>query len=131
MDTLYLPEATDSYLDTALRTVLQIHAHEPRGDILTFLTGQDEIQALERLIPERSAPAVCAALPTPGFRTGLAHSGPQMLPRSGHMLGLDASALLVVPIYAALSPEQQAKVFEPTPPGKRKVRPPANSAMPI
>ena len=69
MDTLYLPAATDSYLDTALKTLLQIHAHEPRGDILTFLTGQDEIQALERLIPERSASAVfpascrCCTLP--------------------------------------------------------------------
>ena len=79
MDTLYLPEATDSYLDTALRTVLQIHAHEPRGDILTFLTGQDEIQALERLIPERCAGAVCAAaLPTPGSCTRLAHFSPQV-----------------------------------------------------
>ncbi len=29
--------------------------------------------------------------------------------------------LLVVPIYAALQPEQQANVFKPTPPGMRKV----------
>ena len=65
MDTLYLPEATDSYLDTALRTVLQIHAHEPRGDILTFLTGQDEIQALERLIPERSVLCLMLISPLP------------------------------------------------------------------
>ncbi len=33
------------------------------------------------------------------------------------------SALQVVPIYAALPPEQQARVFEPAPDGDRKVYP--------
>lgn len=32
-----------------------------------------------------------------------------------------ASALQVVPIFAALPPEQQARVFEPAPDGARKV----------
>lgn len=35
--------------------------------------------------------------------------------------------LLVVPIYAALQPEQQAKVFEATPAGMRKVVIPSHS----
>ena len=130
VDTLYLPAATDSYLDTALRTVLQIHAHEPRGDILTFLTGQDEIQALERLIPERSAAGVLCAAPTPALRCHtrlwyLMYPRQALRCRSGHIQGMDASEMLVVPIYAALSPEQQARVFEPTPAGKRKVRLPS------
>ena len=50
---MYLPEPVDSYLDAVLRTVLQIHADEPRGDILVFLTGQDEIESLQRLIADR------------------------------------------------------------------------------
>lgn len=33
------------------------------------------------------------------------------------------SALQVVPIYAALPPEQQARVFEPAPDGARKATP--------
>ena len=50
---LYLPEPVDSYLDAVLKAVLQIHAQEPAGDILAFLTGQEEIDTLQRLIPER------------------------------------------------------------------------------
>ncbi len=53
VDVMYTPEPVESYLDAALRAVLQIHVDEPEGDILTFLTGQDEIEALQRLIPER------------------------------------------------------------------------------
>ena len=50
---MYVPEPVESYLDAVLRTVLQIHADEPEGDILAFVTGQDEIESLQRLIPER------------------------------------------------------------------------------
>ena len=35
------PEA--DYMDAALITVMQIHLTEPEGDILLFLTGQEEI----------------------------------------------------------------------------------------
>ncbi len=60
VDTMYVPEPVDSYLDAVLRTVLQIHVDEPEGDILAFLTGQEEIETLQRLIPER-----CHRLPCP------------------------------------------------------------------
>lgn len=53
VDVLYLPEPVDSYLDAVLKAVLQIHAQQPTGDILAFLTGQEEIETLQRLIPER------------------------------------------------------------------------------
>lgn len=72
-----------------------MHCDEgPTGDILVFLTGQEEIEACERLIAERGA-----ALPTDPDRPGLA----------------------VLPIYAALPPEQQLRVFQPAPPNTRKV----------
>ena len=32
------------YLEAAIRTVVQIHACEPPGDILLFLTGEEEIE---------------------------------------------------------------------------------------
>ncbi|CAL5223385.1 g5893 [Coccomyxa viridis] len=91
---LYLPEPVDSYLDAVLKAVLQIHAQQPAGDILAFLTGQEEIDTLQRLIPERA----------------------------GQMSGLDGpEKLVIVPIFAALPPEQQARVFEDAPAGSRKV----------
>ena len=43
VDALYTKTPQDDYLDTALITVMQIHLSEPPGDILLFLTGQEEI----------------------------------------------------------------------------------------
>lgn len=49
----HAPESVTDYVDAALRTVFQIHYGEPMpGDILVFLTGQDEIEALQKLIEE-------------------------------------------------------------------------------
>lgn len=49
----HAPEPVADYVDAALRTVFQIHYGEPMpGDILVFLTGQDEIEALQKLIEE-------------------------------------------------------------------------------
>ncbi|OMJ29644.1 Pre-mRNA-splicing factor ATP-dependent RNA helicase-like protein cdc28 [Smittium culicis] len=84
------PEA--NYLTAAVTTVLQIHASQPKGDILVFLTGQDEIeQAMESL------KVACRAL------------------------GSKINELIVCPIYSNLPSELQAKIFDPTPDGSRKV----------
>lgn len=71
----------------------QIHQEEPPGDILVFLTGQEDIESLTRLLQERAA--------------GLPAGSPP---------------LAITPIYAALPPEQQLKAFRPAPRGARKVR---------
>jgi ATP-dependent RNA helicase DHX8/PRP22 len=86
---LYTAEPEEDYLDAALLAVLQVHAEEPPGDVLVFLTGQEEIDALARLLAERAA-----ALPA------------------------DAPPIAVAPLYAALPPEQPMAVFEPAPAGK-------------
>ncbi|KAG6556147.1 hypothetical protein Mapa_002088 [Marchantia paleacea] len=86
----YTPEA--DYLDAALITTLQVHQEELPGDILVFLTGQEEIENMERLLTERIA----------------------FLPEGSRKI-------LVAPIYAALPSEQQMRVFEPAPSGVRKV----------
>jgi hypothetical protein len=65
---------------------------ESLGDILVFLTGQEEIESMERLLRERAT----------------------HLPET-------ALKLLVVPIYAALPSEHQMRVFQPAPVGARKV----------
>ncbi|KAJ4842063.1 Pre-mRNA-splicing factor ATP-dependent RNA helicase DEAH1 [Turnera subulata] len=84
------PEA--DYLDAAIVTALQIHTKEPPGDILMFLTGQEEIETAEQILKQR----------TRGFGTKIAE-------------------LIICPIYAGLPTELQAKIFEPTPQGARKV----------
>ncbi|XVF08987.1 hypothetical protein REPUB_Repub07fG0051400 [Reevesia pubescens] len=84
------PEA--DYLDAAIVTVLQIHVTQPPGDILVFLTGQEEIETAEEILKHR----------VKGFGTKIAE-------------------LIICPIYANLPTELQAKIFEPTPEGARKV----------
>ncbi|KAF5949663.1 hypothetical protein HYC85_011656 [Camellia sinensis] len=84
------PEA--NYLDAAIVTVLQIHVTQPDGDILVFLTGQEEIETAEEMLNQRMK--------------GLASKIAQ---------------LVIFQIYGNLPTERQAKIFEPTPKGARKV----------
>jgi len=79
-------------LEAAVVTVLQIHVTQPPGDILVFLTGQEEIEASHELLQERT-----------------------------RKLGSKINELIILPIYANLPSDLQAKIFEPTPPGARKV----------
>ncbi|XP_030956935.1 pre-mRNA-splicing factor ATP-dependent RNA helicase DEAH10-like isoform X2 [Quercus lobata] len=53
VDIFYTHYAEPDYLDAALITIFQIHLEEGPGDILVFLTGQEEIESVERLIQER------------------------------------------------------------------------------
>ncbi|XP_058070322.1 pre-mRNA-splicing factor ATP-dependent RNA helicase DEAH1-like isoform X3 [Magnolia sinica] len=84
------PEA--DYLDAAIVTVLQIHVTQPPGDILVFLTGQEEIETAEEIMKHRT-----------------------------RGLGTKIAELIICPIYANLPTELQSKIFEPTPEGARKV----------
>lgn len=42
------PEA--DYIDAAVVSVLQIHCTQPLGDILVFLTGQEEIETASEML---------------------------------------------------------------------------------
>lgn len=44
VEIFYTQEPERDYLEAAIRTVVQIHACEPPGDILVFLTGEEEIE---------------------------------------------------------------------------------------
>lgn len=92
VDVYYTKAPEADYVDAACVTVLQIHASQPPGDILVFLTGQDEIEAADELLRER----------TKG-------------------LGTKLGELIIAPIYATLPADQQARIFEEIPPGARKV----------
>lgn len=121
VEVMYTAAPQDSYLDAAIAAALQVHCDEGPGDILVFLTGQDEIESCARLIAERAA-----ALPPPEAADGAAEAaaGDEGEGGEGGEDGIGASRpreLLVLPIYAALPPEQQLRVFQPAPPGTRKV----------
>jgi pre-mRNA-splicing factor ATP-dependent RNA helicase DHX16 len=92
VDIHYTPQPEANYLAAAITTVFQIHTSQGKGDILVFLTGQDEIEAAEQNITEIS-----------------------------RKLGSRVPELVICPIYANLPSELQSKIFEPTPNGARKV----------
>ncbi|XP_021805975.1 probable pre-mRNA-splicing factor ATP-dependent RNA helicase DEAH5 [Prunus avium] len=74
VEILYTKQPESDYLDASLITVLQIHLTEPEGDILLFLTGQEEIdfacqslyermKGLGKNVPELIILPVYSALP--------------------------------------------------------------------
>lgn len=92
VEVMYTKEPETDYLDAALITVMQIHLREPPGDILLFLTGQEEIDTACEILYERMK-----------------------------SLGPDVPELIILPVYSALPSEMQTRIFEPAPPGSRKV----------
>jgi ATP-dependent RNA helicase DHX8/PRP22 len=92
VEVLYTKEPESDYLDAALITVMQIHLSEPPGDILLFLTGQEEIDTACEILYERMK-----------------------------ALGPQVPDLVILPVYSALPSEMQSRIFEPAPPGSRKV----------
>lgn len=51
--TIHLPSPTQDWVESALKLIFQIHYKEPLpGDILVFLTGQDTIEGLEKLVKD-------------------------------------------------------------------------------
>ncbi|KAF5352904.1 hypothetical protein D9758_007882 [Tetrapyrgos nigripes] len=92
VDIHYTPQPEANYLHAAITTVFQIHTTQPKGDILVFLTGQEEIEACHESLQE-----------------------------TARTLGNKIAELVICPIYANLPSEMQAKIFEPTPEGARKV----------
>uniref|UniRef100_A0A182ITB2 RNA helicase n=1 Tax=Anopheles atroparvus TaxID=41427 RepID=A0A182ITB2_ANOAO len=80
------------YIEACLKTVVEIHQSRPSGDILVFLTGQEEIDATVN-----------------------------KMRRLAKSFSLDLPKLSVYPMYAALPQNQQLDVFNPAPSNVRKV----------
>ena len=46
----YTAEPQQDYMDAVLVSIVQLHSEKPPGDILVFLTGQEEIESVQRLL---------------------------------------------------------------------------------
>ncbi|XP_048585628.1 putative pre-mRNA-splicing factor ATP-dependent RNA helicase PRP1 [Nematostella vectensis] len=90
VEIFYTPEPERDYLEAAIRTVIQIHmVEEVKGDILLFLTGQEEIEeACKRIKKEVDN------------------------------LGSEIGELKCIPLYSTLPPTQQQRIFEAAPPDR-------------
>lgn len=88
VEIFYTPEPERDYLEAAIRTVIQIHMCEDiEGDILMFLTGQEEIEEACKRIK-----------------------------READNLGSEMGDLKCIPLYSTLPPNLQQRIFEPAPP---------------
>src|SRR3989338_5331898 len=83
VEVFYTEGAETDYLEAAVRSALLLHEKEGPGDVLLFLTGQDEIEKAVAQIEH-----------------GVSLMGPDR-----------AVPALVLPLYGALSPQQQEEVF--------------------
>ncbi|KAI8347720.1 P-loop containing nucleoside triphosphate hydrolase protein [Mortierella sp. GBAus27b] len=84
----YTPEPESDYLEAAIFTALQIHRTEDPGDILMFLTGEEEIEDACRKIKQEA----------------------DQMPEAG--------PVKVLPLYSTLPPQAQKRIYEDAPPPK-------------
>ena len=77
-------------MESAVKQVLSIHLSGGTGDILVFMTGQEDIEVTCAVVQERLEQLE------------------------------DARPLLVLPIYSQMPADLQAKIFDPAPNGERK-----------
>lgn len=89
VEIFYTPEPEKDYLEAAIRTALHIHLEEKPGDILLFLTGEEEIEdACSRIRKELG------------------------------LLGPEIPELRPIPLYSSLPPYMQQRIFDPAPPAR-------------
>ena len=91
VDIMYHRSPVEDYVDQAVQQVLAIHVSMGAGDILVFMTGQEDIEVTCELVQER-----LNALNDP-------------------------PKLSILPIYSQMPADLQAKIFDKAAPGVRKV----------
>lgn len=80
-------------MEAAIRTVVQIHLTEAPGDILLFLTGEEEIEQACREIKAEI---------------------------HNEMRRVECGPIKVLPLYSTLSPSAQQRIFDDAPPPRRE-----------
>ncbi|KAJ6790770.1 pre-mRNA-splicing factor ATP-dependent RNA helicase DEAH7 [Iris pallida] len=92
---LYSKTPCEDYVEAAVKQAMSIHITSPPGDILIFMTGQDEIEATCYALAERMEQLIS--------------STSKAVPK-----------LSILPIYSQLPADLQAKIFQKAEDGARK-----------
>jgi pre-mRNA-splicing factor ATP-dependent RNA helicase DHX15/PRP43 len=104
VEIFYTQEPEPDYVEAAIRTVLMIHRAEDPGDVLLFLTGQEEIEDACRKIRLEADDLVANHSDTVG-------------------------PLACIPLYSSLPPNQQQRIFDPAPPPRVPDGPPGRKII--
>jgi pre-mRNA-splicing factor ATP-dependent RNA helicase DHX15/PRP43 len=100
----YTPEPETDYLQASIRTVVQIHSCEDPGDVLLFLTGEEEIEDACRKIQLEA--------------DNLLRDNPK-----------EIGPLKAIPLYSSLPPSQQQRIFDDAPSPKFPGGPPGRKVI--
>ncbi|XP_039137619.1 pre-mRNA-splicing factor ATP-dependent RNA helicase DEAH7-like isoform X1 [Dioscorea cayenensis subsp. rotundata] len=92
---LYSKTPCEDYVEAAVKQAMTIHITSPPGDVLIFMTGQDEIEATCYALAERMEQLIT--------------STSKAVPK-----------LSILPIYSQLPADLQAKIFQKAEDGARK-----------
>lgn len=92
---LYSKTPFEDYVEAAVKQAMTIHITSPPGDILIFMTGQDEIEAACYALAERMEQLIASTQKA-------------------------VAKLLILPIYSQLPADLQAKIFQKAEDGARK-----------
>ena len=92
VETLYSKTPVEDYLDGAVKQIITVHLSFPPGDILVFMTGQEDIEACCVEVADRL-----------------------------EKLGGEIPPISILPLYSQLPADLQTKIFLPAAPGVRKV----------
>lgn len=104
VEVFYTHEPEQDFVESAIRTVLMIHRAEDPGDILLFLTGEEQIEDACRKIKLEAEDL---------FHQDLEAVGP----------------LICYPLYSSLPPQQQQKIFDKAPPPLTPNGPPGRKVV--
>ncbi|XP_049882164.1 probable ATP-dependent RNA helicase DHX35 isoform X2 [Pectinophora gossypiella] len=104
IDVFYSEELVPDYVKATVDTAIKIHENQPFGDILAFLTAQEEIHA---------------ALET--LQTYVEQNNTSNQHRKYFPSGMQACNLSVVPMYGSLPLYRQVKAFQMSATNERKL----------
>ncbi|KAL0957642.1 hypothetical protein HGRIS_001424 [Hohenbuehelia grisea] len=91
VETFHSKSPCEDYVDSTVKQALQIHLSLPPGHILVFMTGQEDIEITCQVVQERLSQLD------------------------------DLPALALLPIYSQMPADLQAKIYDATSDGRRKV----------
>ncbi|KAF7966241.1 hypothetical protein HWV62_39435 [Athelia sp. TMB] len=104
VEVFYTQEPEPDYVEAAIRTVLMIHRAEDEGDILLFLTGEEEIEDACRKIKLEA--------------DDLINQDPDSV-----------GPLICIPLYSSLPPQQQQRIFDAAPKPRMEGGPPGRKVV--
>ena len=127
VNVFFSEQICEDWMDAALKTILQIHLQQPLGDVLVFLTGQEEIEKMKAQLESyaKELPAWFEFVKQVEEEQATLQADPEHPKANKRAKAKGKLAplcdLLILPMYAALGAEASLAAFQPTPANTRKV----------